>query len=105
MATSKDAVIEIIKKYLLELKQHGIPVDQAILFGSFVKGTAREESDIDIALISDVFTGNRFDDRRRIVPFRRTIDSRLEPIPFSPAGFTSGGALVDEITRTGIRIV
>jgi hypothetical protein len=105
MATSTDAVIEIIKKYLLELSQHGIPVDQAILFGSFVKGTAREESDIDIALISDVFTGNRFDDRRRIVPFRRTIDSRLEPIPFSPAGFISGGALAEEITRTGIRIV
>lgn len=105
MATSTDAVIEIIKKYLAELKQHGISVDEAILFGSFVKGTAREESDIDIALISNAFTGDRFDDRRRIIPFRRKIDSRLEPMPFSPAGFISGGALVEEITRTGIRIV
>ncbi|MDY0302059.1 MAG: nucleotidyltransferase domain-containing protein [Trichlorobacter sp.] len=105
MATSTDTVIEVIKKYLHELNLNGIPINQAFLFGSFVKGTAKEESDIDIALISEAFTGDRFDDRRRIVPLRRNIDNRLEPIPFSPENFASGGILIDEITKTGIRIV
>ena len=104
MAPSTDAVIEIIKKYVHELKLHNIPVDEAILFGSFVKGTAGEESDIDVALISNAFTGDRFDDRRKIVPFRRTIDSRLEPMPFSRESFNAGGTLVDDIKISGIKI-
>jgi predicted nucleotidyltransferase len=86
------------------LEEQGIHVDAAILFGSFAKGTAREESDIDVALISEAFSGDRFDDRRRIVPLRRAIDSRLEPMPFRPEGFAGGGNLVDEIKRDGIRI-
>lgn len=43
----------------------------------FEKGTAKEWSDIDVALVSPDFTGDRFEDRRRIVPLRRKIDSRL----------------------------
>jgi predicted nucleotidyltransferase len=104
MATSTDAIIVIIQRYVQELRNNDISVNEAILFGSFVKGTARLESDIDVALISDTFTGDRFDDRRRIVPFRRKIDSRLEPMPFSPSGFAEGGNLVDDIKKTGIKI-
>ena len=104
MAPSTDAVIEIIKKYINELKRNNITVDEAILFGSFVKGTAREESDIDVALVSDSFTGDRFDNRRRIIPLRRAIDNRLEPMPFSRERFAEGGALIDDIKGTGIRV-
>ena len=89
---------------MLELRQHRIQVDEAILFGSFVKGTAGEESDIDVALISETFTGDRFDERRRIIPFRRSIDSRLEPIPFNRKRFDEGGTLVDDIKSTGFRV-
>lgn len=104
MASSADSVIEIIKKYVQELRRHNISVDEAILFGSFVKGTAGEDSDIDVALISEVFTGDRFDERRRIVPFRRAIDNRLEPIPFNRKRFDEGGTLVDAIKSTGFKI-
>lgn len=64
-----------------------------------------EDSDIDVALISDAFTGNRFDDRRKVVPFRRKIDSRIEPIPFRPEDFNRGGLLVEEIKNTGKKIL
>ena len=104
MASTTDEVIEIIKKYVCELRHHNIHVDEAILFGSFVKGTAGEESDIDVALISDVFTGDRFDERRKIIPFRRAIDSRLEPIPFNHKCFDGGGTLIDNIKKTGFKI-
>lgn len=96
--------IELVRRYVRALEEQGIHIDDAILFGSFAKGTARDESDIDVALISEAFSGVRFDDRRRIVPLRRAIDSRLEPMPFRPEGFAGGGNLVDEIKRDGIRI-
>ncbi len=75
------------------------------LFGSALRDELKSESDIDIALISDAFTGDRFEDRRRIVPLRRRIDSRIEPIPFRPEDFNDGGMLVEEIKSTGKRIL
>ena len=102
MAVKPDSVIGIVKRYIKELEKNKIHISEAIIFGSCAKGTAREESDIDIALISDVFTGDRFGDRRKIVPLRRKIDSRIEPIPFKTEDFSNGGMLVEEIKKTGI---
>ena len=101
MAVATDSVIEVVKKYINELQQNNIPIQGAFIFGSYAKENPKEESDIDVALISTAFTGDRFEDRRKIVPFRRKIDSRIEPIPFRPEDFEQGGNLVDEIKKTG----
>ena len=95
----------IVKKYIQELERNQISVREAVIFGSHARGTANPESDIDVALVSDAFTGDRFEDRRRIVPLRRKIDSRIEPMPFRPEDFNNGGTLAEEIKRTGITIV
>ena len=105
MAIATDSIIEVVKKYIEELEKNGIRIREAIIFGSFVKGTSKEWSDIDIALVSPDFTGDRFEDRRRIVLLRRKIDSRIEPIPFRPEDFNNGGMLVEEIKRTGKWVV
>ena len=105
MAIAENPIIGIISKYIEELEKNGIPISEAILFGSHAKGKAKPESDIDIALISVAFTGDRFEDRRRIVPFRRRIDNRIEPIPFRPEDFENGGIMVEEIKKTGIIIL
>lgn len=105
MAIETDSLIDIVKRYITELEKNQIHIQEAIVFGSHAKGIAKPESDIDIALISDDFTGDRFEDRRKIVPLRRKIDSRIEPIPFKPEDFNNGGTLVEEIKRTGITIL
>jgi len=97
MAVTADSIIEAVKKYIQVLQENNIPIQEAIIFGSYAKGLPKEESDIDVALISESFTGDRFEDRRKIVPLRRLIDSRIEPIPFRPEDFDRGGNLVDEI--------
>ena len=104
MVASPDQVIEIIRKYIRELESHNIPVQEVILFGSYAGKNPRSESDIDLAVISEVFTEDRFETRRRIVPLRRKIDNRIEPIPFTPTRFAQGGILADEIKKTGIKI-
>lgn len=105
MAITANSIIKVIKEYIKEVEKNNIPIEEAIIFGSQVKGEPKEESDIDIALISSAFTGNRFDDRRGIIPLRRKIDSRIEPIPFRPEDFDRGGVLADEIKRTGKIII
>jgi uncharacterized protein len=101
MASSTNQIIELVKKYLLILKEKNIPVQKAVLFGSYVKGNYREDSDIDIAIVSNVFKGDRFLDRKMVVPLRRGLDSRIEPMPFTPDDFSRGGALINEKKKTG----
>lgn len=104
MAIAADSIIEIVKRYVEVLEKNGIKIREAIVFGSFVKGTAKEWSDIDVALVSSDFTGDRFKDRRRIVPLRRKIDSRIEPIPFRPEDFDNGEMFAEEIKKKGMRL-
>lgn len=52
---SKREIIKI-KKVLLEiLKEIGIQIDEIIIFGSYAEGTAKNDSDIDIIVISKDF--------------------------------------------------
>jgi len=104
MARKAYQVVNLLKRYIAELERNEIPIRKAILFGSYAKGYAKEESDIDVALVSEVFSGDRFEDRRKIIPLRRKIDNRIEPLPFKPEDFENGGILVEEIRKTGVLI-
>lgn len=105
MASSKSSAVNLIKKYIVRLKENNISVEKVLFFGSYIKGTSGEDSDIDIAVISSAFKGDRYADRRLIVPLRRGIDSRIEPIPFTPDDYAKGGVLIDEIKSTGQEIL
>jgi predicted nucleotidyltransferase len=50
MALSKDEVIKIASGFL-EIIRREHDVRQAYLFGSFAKGTARDYSDVDLAIV------------------------------------------------------
>jgi predicted nucleotidyltransferase len=103
-AITEDSVVDVVRQYIQELQKNGIAIEEVVLSGSYAKGKPKDGSDIDVAIVSPAFTGDRFEDRRKIVPLRREIDSRIEPIPFSPADFLRGGNFADEIKKTGIKI-
>lgn len=48
----QDAVVKIIEQFKKALESSNIKVEQLILYGSHATGTAREDSDIDIVVIS-----------------------------------------------------
>jgi len=75
------------------------------LFGSYAEGRANEWSDIDIALVSDSFDGDRFDDRSKIRRITLSVSSDLSPLPFRPEDFTPENPFVKEIIEKGVRIV
>lgn len=94
-----------IDAYLDALERNNIPVEQAILFGSYARGNSGEWSDIDIALVSDIFQGDRIEDKDKIRSITLSVSSEIEVIPFSPADFRSDNPLAQEIMSTGIRLV
>jgi len=104
MDAEKVLVVEKVKSYLSELNKHGITIEKAYLYGSYARGNYHKDSDIDIAIISRDFQGMRFSDWKKIVPFRRNIDVRIEPMPYRPEDFTDSDPLAVEVMATGEEI-
>ena len=98
-------VKKLIRQYINKLEDNNIHIIQAILFGSYARGTQQEWSDIDLALISDVFEGSRILDRSKIRRITLSVSSSLEPIPFRPEDFNQSDPFVKEILEQGIKIL
>ena len=98
-------VKETISNYLRSLNRHNILIKEAILFGSYAKGCANEWSDIDIALVSEIFVGDRIEDKDKIRRITLSVSSEIEVIPFAPEDFHLQNPLAKEILTTGLRLV
>lgn len=95
---------EKARKFLKELEKHNYRISKSYLFGSQAKGRARPDSDIDIAVVSPDFSGNRYFDSLKIVRLRRNIDTRIEPVTYKPEDFNDDDPLAAEILKNGIEI-
>lgn len=99
----KEKIIEILKAYVNALISNRIPVAQAYLFGSTVKGTDNKDSDFDIALFL-----KRMQDEismlNQLMKIRREFDLRIEPHPFLENEIDNGNPFVNNIITTGEKI-
>lgn len=100
-----DSIKPLVEKYISTLRTGGVRLVGAFLFGSYSRGTADEGSDIDIALISKEFTGNRMKDRDKIRKYTLSVSSMIEVIPFAEEDFNEENPFAKEIMKTGIRII
>lgn len=91
-------VTKIVKAFS-ELVRNEIPVDYIVLYGSYAKGTATENSDIDVAVIVDKIKGDSLNVESMLFRLRRQIDSRIEPVLLTKKDNISG--FVSEVFRTG----
>lgn len=95
--------IAIAKSYVNLVKQAGVPIDKAFLFGSYAKGKIWDGSDIDICIISQNFGNDYSKDKRLLNKISLQVDPRIEPVAYSPEDFQNKyDSLVGEITRFGI---
>ena len=78
-------------------------IQQAILFGSFAKGTNHDDSDIDIAIVVYNVT-DIIDTQIDLMKLRRKVDLRIEPHPFMISDFNNSNPVVNEILKYGIVI-
>lgn len=105
MAQIPDRIIHIINQFIAKLEDNNIKVERAFLFGSYAQGTFNDWSDIDLAIVSTAFVGERFVDRDKIRRIKLNVSCDLEPIPYNPVDFNSNNPFVKSILRTGIRVV
>jgi len=57
MLESRSQVAAVIARYVAALEGRGVEVDRVYLFGSYLRGTANEWSDIDVVVVSPAGTG------------------------------------------------
>lgn len=97
--------IDIVKKYLTEVRRLGIRVDRAYLFGSYAKGKIWEGSDMDVCIVSDDFGKDYLNDKMLLNRATLKIDPRIEPVAYSPIDFENKyDSLADEVKRFGILV-
>lgn len=93
-----------IAAFIKELKKN-IKVKSVYCFGSQVNGKGSKYSDIDLAIVSDDFTGFKFEDRKKINPSILKSNINIEPHPFTTKEFKEKTPFIKEILDTGIRII
>ncbi len=103
MVALPNSVAQSVEQFL-ELVQQRQRVEAAYVFGSQVKNSATEWSDIDVAVISPDFSEDRFQERLRLMRLAAKVDDRIEPSPFAPQDFDTNDPLASEIRRTGVRV-
>jgi predicted nucleotidyltransferase len=101
MLTKKSA-IATAKSFINVLINQGIPLDRAVLFGSYSSNNQRQNSDIDIALFSSVFTGVGFEDKKLIAKWN--ILPEYIDIDVKTFSINDEDPFVEVIEDTGIAI-
>ena len=98
------SVQEVIAEYIRELGKQ-IPIQKAILFGSYAKGTIHRYSDVDIAIFSDYFKDmSRVDGIHFLLLSAMDYDMDIEPQLFTMDEYREPVGLVEEILKTGIEL-
>ena len=94
----KETVISIVQQYANVVTKVLSPV-AIVLYGSYAKGDAHDDSDIDVAVIFDGFTGDWLKTSSMLWRLRRNISFDIEPILLDSAEDKSG--FVKNVYKTG----
>ncbi len=96
---------EIAERCIRAIQAEGVEVVSAYLYGSHARNEAHRYSDVDVAVVSPDFSGNRFEDRRHLRDVCEQVSDRVELMPFHPDNFEDWHPLVHQIKTTGMKLV
>lgn len=101
----QDAVIKTLRQFKKALESLNIQVEQLILFGSHVAGTAREDSDIDIVVISSSFVDKSYWERVDILSEAiYKVFAPIEASAFTPEEWKAGKSLIVDYAKNGVLV-
>ena len=99
------AVLDTIREFKNALEAVNISIDQLILFGSHAEGTAREDSDIDLVVISSSFADKTYWERINILSDAiYAVFAPIEASAFTPDEWKSRKSLIADYANNGILV-
>ena len=107
MATKpiKKEIKKIVQQYRLKVKNAGIPIEKMIIFGSYARGNARKDSDIDICVVSPELGKDEIAEASKLNFLRWKLDNRIEAHPVSSKDFKSTATpFISEVKKYGVEV-
>ena len=105
VTVDKQLIYEKIRQYADRLAKNNIKVWRMYLFGSYAKGTYDSDSDIDLAVFLDRDDIEGFTEQVELMRLRWDIDLGIEPHAFARTDFDETDPFINEIIKTGERII
>ncbi len=104
MATQKN-IIELVNRFVKDIKNEGVHLRKAFLFGSYARNMQHRYSDIDVALVADEFDGFLFKDLDLFINAKtKKTYSRIQVQTYHTDYFKKGDPFIEQILKTGIEI-
>lgn len=101
----QDAVLRTVRQFKQALESIEIQVVQLILYGSHTDGTAREDSDIDVVVISPSFSDKDYWQRIDILTEAiYKVFAPIEASAFTPEEWKAEKSLIVDYARNGILV-
>lgn len=101
----QNTVLATVKRFKNALESINIRVDQLILFGSHAEGTAREDSDIDLVVISSSFSDKSYWERINILTDAiYQVFAPIEASAFTPDEWKSEKSLISDYAKNGVLV-
>jgi len=106
MAQIPENINNAVREYISELSKE-IPVQKAILFGSYANGNFTKDSDVDLAIFSDYFERtSRVDGIKFLLSrARKYVKMDFQPIPFTYRDYIERDGFAAEVLKEGVEIV
>lgn len=103
--TIKKELKNILLQYWEKIEESGIPVERMVLFGSYARGNEREDSDIDICVVSPKLGKDEMAEMSQLNFLHWKLDNRIEAHPVSSKDYKSVATpLIFEIKKYGIEV-
>lgn len=101
-----ESVIKLVQKYLQVLKEEGIEIDRAFLYGSYAKQTQTENSDIDLLLVSNLFDTSNDYLVGKIWALTKNVSTKIEPYVIGSSKFENDkiSPLIQIVKKEGLEI-
>ena len=98
----KKTVLEIISSFRKAIESKGIKINKLILFGSYATGRYREDSDIDVVVISQDFNDKGYWERIDILSSAiYQVFQPIEAVAMTPEEWERGKSMLVDYAKGG----
>lgn len=103
MGSSSDGLIQELRAFRRKASKR-YPIQQMVLFGSRARGEAREDSDVDLIVVSDAFRRKNAVDRAYLMRLEWDLEYAVDFLCYTPEEFrvySKAPGIVRQAVREG----
>lgn len=107
MAKAAREIKAIIERYAAEIVKLGVTPESILLYGSYARGNAREDSDIDIIVVSEDFKNMNLRERLELLGLAAgRVFEPIEALGYTPDELEANrkGTFLEEALKVSSRI-